>query len=446
MQLEGAAMRISRPAILTLVLLFCAHELSAGFLPKRRAVRRPFKHDGAAILQRGPSYAPASVGSTEGVQNLIQQSKPGINDIALQVAGLGGGNCDTSALSQLRSIEAQLLNILAQLQAAQIALSGCGLDAGCVVYWGNRAITLGNQATVIGAQAQALLPAAQAAAACQAQGGGSGGGQASPPGLTYENLARRFSVPLKGGAGSSGSLGGFSSPVLDQLAEDVENGRIPDYDGRQKAQSKALGAYQKALQASVGLGRKVEAGKAFANKPARDFSDPTAAAQQEYLRINYEVLGPKYKALAEGRSEKADAYAKEVLASAPSVPLPSEEAAVIKVPEVADFQAIGAGILQDPHVQEMAEQVKGDLGEAFEGMLEKMGVKKELISILKIDAAVAESRHLIPDLHAAVREMGSASLSTQSNDNLQQKLGAYFEHVKTVTKDEAKAWFGGGDD
>ncbi len=441
-------MRASRPWTLVVLFLFVAHTLSAGFLPTRRTPKRPPKQGGAAILQRGPSYSPASVGtfSPEEVQQQIDASKPGVNDIAVQAVGLGGGgNCDTSSINRLAAITAEANAILVQLNAARAALAGCGLNVSCATTWGNRAIVLGNQATALANEALALQGAVAAAQACLAKGGGGGGVglKANPPGLTYTNFAKRLGVPL-GGPGPAGATVGSS--VLERLQDDVEHGRIPDYDGRGARPAKALSAYQRSLRATAQLAPKLEAGRKLAGKPARDFDDPRAAAEHEYLRINYEVLGPKYAALAKERSERADAFADQALAAETPLPLPSEQPPSIVAEAGKAFAEGLQGLGQDPHVQAMAEQVKSDLGEKFEELLQQMGVKKELISIVKIQAAVGEQRHLTDDLHAAIGELGSLSRSTEKQEALLGKLDAYFDHVQEVTQDEVKAWFGGEDD
>lgn len=432
---------------LSFVLTFST--LHAGFMPKRRKPHKPPQQGGAAqgVYQRGPQYSAPSAAptNTQAVQDLIQASKPGLNDIAVQAAGLGGGgNCDGSALTRMNTLLAQAQEAVAKSASATHSAAGCGIDPACYSYWENLSLSYARQAFDLTAQIAALVPAAQAYQACMAQGSGANGAglQANPPGLTYANLAKRLGAPLQGGGGV---LSPARSPTLDLLEQSVQQGGIPDYDGAQKAQNKALASYRHSLLASAAMGRKVQAGRAFAGKPVQHFDDPDQAAQHEYLRINYEVLGPKYEALAQQRSDKADAYAQAVLNDPPELPLPSEQPAVIQMDPSQSVSIGGAGLSQDPHVQAMADTVKGDLSGTFEKLLGQMGVQKELISIMKIETAVGESRDLTGDLQAALAEMGSAGQGTQRIDDLQQKLGDYFEHVKQVTQDESKAYFGGGD-
>lgn len=410
-------MRPTRYSVLIFIFIFAAAELSAGFLPKRRPTHRP-KRGGAVIMQRGPSYSPAttSVNDLQSVQNLIQQSKPGVNDIAVQAAGLSTGTGDSCAGPQARvaSITAELYNILAQLQAAQAAISGCGINASCISYWGNRAIALGNQAASYQGELSSLAAQLQA---CQSQGGGgvAGGAQVNPPGLTYANLAKRFKVPLKGGGlgGGGGSFGDFSSPAFDALLDDVNNGRIPDYDGRQSKQNQAYKAFLNASAAASAIGGRVEAGRAYAGKPAKDFDDPQAAAQQEYLRINYDVLGAKYEGLARERSAKADAYAQSVLSNPPTLPLPDDKPPLFK--------------LDGELIEGVRSEFKGQLeGSAEEYLEEGASTRtKALISIVKIEKTMFEGlAEMAEALPKALAQMGSASLESGDIDAAISKADA----------------------
>jgi len=216
-----------------------------------------------------------------------------------------------------------------------------------------------------------------------------------------------------------GSSGGTiaTGTAYQQLLTLAQQGQYADFDGRGAGLNKALGAYAGAASQALQMGSSMEAGRELAGKDL-DYSNPVKAAQEEYLKIDYSVLGPKYDKLVDGRAQAADEVASQALASvAPPAPFPDAGPALIDAAEA-------------PEDESLIDKATDSL---FDGMKEGSDLSpkaKALDKILDITSAVGQQRNLVGSLLEAANEMGSASQSTESTDKLLGQLDQYSSKVE----------------
>jgi hypothetical protein len=414
-------------------------DAQSAFLPKRNTLKK-FHGRGGTILPRGPRYEAAETRSSDARVEQIRASAPGVNDVAAQSAGwqATSGSCVHSARDRINAITAELQAIQAKVQQYYNNELACGLNSACASYWAEQAVAEAFKALQLGKEAAALSYQAEAEElACRTVQGGFGQ-PVRPAGLTYQALAQRFNIALEDAvpsyAGASREpLHGFGSAALEQFLSGL------DQDGMLNEGGRGLGPIARDYAGVAGaagvLAGRIQAGKDLAGKRARDFDDPDQAAQDEYLRINYEELGPKYAALAQERRRKADTLADKVLAAAPALPLPLDEPPIWRTPETAED---GGESLLAKLKQGLAEEAQ----DRFEDWLsEGLGMReKALIGIAKIDKSVFEGvNEMAAALPKAVAELGSATLEHPNIDRLQNRLDDFYREVQKVSSEQLSA-------
>jgi hypothetical protein len=214
---------------------------------------------------------------------------------------------------------------------------------------------------------------------------------------------------------------------MQQLEKLASEGEGADWDGRHSGEklAKAMSHYGDASKRASHVGRLVHAGREAANSKLR-YDDPGDVAQNEYLKINYKELGPKYEALAEERHQAADNVAAQALNSLSSpAPLPDMEGgSEIKVDESKAVDLGGAGAYVDKAGESLGEGMK-------DALVGKLSLQwQSLEKIVEIDMAVGKAWDLRGELSDALHEMGSLSQSTVATDKLLASLSKYFGDVK----------------
>lgn len=413
---------------------------------------------GNRIMPRGPQYSqPDAPPPAEHIPNLIQASNPtSPNSVAAQSLGMGGGDCSSiesqaqAMKAQIDALNAKLAGLLAKQRAALASQIACGANPSCAIFYANQGLGYAQQAGVEAAKVLPLVGQMQAlqgkAASCKASGGGAGGAQALPPGVTLQNVANRFGAAgnMGGGAGRAQAGPGLA---LQQLQELADQGEDADWDGRGTGRkvNQALSKYGSASKRASYVGRRVQAGKVVARNPDLRYSSAGERAQGEYLKINYKELGPKYEALAQERREAANGVADQVLGGlSPAVPAPDLQGGTeIKINESQAINLGGAGAgVMDELKDEAKSRLEDEAKEAFFGALPQGAA---LQRIVEIDQSVMAAWDLRDDLMAALNEIGSGSLSTVKTDELMAKLGGYWDNVRdtTFSQDTADALAGG---
>lgn len=438
--------RLITLGLLAIAALAAARPVSDdGWNPRARKSKRrpPSSRVTAAQLSRGPQYSAGNARpSSSDVVNYIGMSQPNSpNEVAAQDTGQGGGcgagiQQQLNALnSQVSALKAQLNAILAKVQAeyaAELACSGPpAARAACALTHANNALNYANQSIPIAAQLQGLAGQYSALQAKAQSCGGSGGGgsQASLPAVTLASVMQRYNIPVKGAlASSSGNLGG---EALQQLETLDEQGEAANWDGRATGMANAMGGYRAAATRVALMAGPVEAGRQLVGKDIT-YGNPAKAAEQEYLKINYKELGPKYEALAQERSQAADKVATETLntISAPA-PFPATGPPEVPAPEASVLDG-----LKEKGEEKLTDYIKDKAWDAFTSLNPEQEGMKKAGAIM--NAALEGQRDLFAGLQAAVAEMGSASLSTSKMEDLQATLAKNNDNVEEKAKDGFK--------
>jgi hypothetical protein len=387
----------------------------------------PTNSSGGAVFQTGPTYGAGDERSSgaptaDQVPGMINAGAPDSpNEIAAQDLG-AQGNCDKSAQGQYNSLLSQLQALEAKIQAEANAEAACGgtalQRAACVTTHANNAIVYGNQALALAPQIEAAAAAAaQAAQNCQGNSATSSQAQATVPAMSWAALAARYGIPVKGGPESGAFNEGSAFQQLQTLAQE---GEFADFDGRGEGMGQALNDYENAAGRALQMGPNVEAGRQLAGTDT-DYSNPAEAAQEEYLKINYKELGPKYDELAAGRSTAANNVADQALAtvSAPA-PLPDDQGA----PEVPSVDA-GAPSLLDQAVdagqEKLTDYVKDKAIDAFASLDPDKEAMEKTIGIA--DSVLTGTRNMLDGVVAAAWETAGTQY-TGATDQLLQTMDA----------------------